>query len=110
MSTRPFLLASPLALAVTLALSGMAQAQVMRAVGRRRSRARRPPCRRPRRRPVNAPPRRLSTPQPPTAPEKAKLPVTGGANFDLMSHYVWRGFVLTDASASSPPYGARSAI
>jgi hypothetical protein len=38
----------------------------------------------------------------PATPEIAKLPVSGGATFDFMSHYVWRGFVLTDAFAFQP--------
>ena len=35
-------------------------------------------------------------------PEKAKLPVTGGVTVDFMSHYVWRGFLLTDGFAFQP--------
>ena len=101
MSTRPFLLASPLALAVTLALSGMAQAQVSGPSGADEAR----PAATLQEAAAAAGERAaqtLSTPQPPTAPEKAKLPVTGGANFDLMSHYVWRGFVLTDSFSFQP--------
>jgi hypothetical protein len=36
------------------------------------------------------------------APEAAKFPVTGGVTFDLMSHYVWRGQLLTDDFAFQP--------
>jgi hypothetical protein len=45
----------------------------------------------------------------PAAPasEAPKLPITGGANFDLFSHYVWRGFVLTDAFSFQPSVWAK---
>jgi hypothetical protein len=46
------------------------------------------------------------TPAPATAapaPAPAPAPsVTGGVNVDLFSHYVWRGFVLTDRFAFQP--------
>jgi hypothetical protein len=41
----------------------------------------------------------------PAAPAAAPAPapsVTGGVNVDLFSHYVWRGFVLTDRFAFQP--------
>ena len=42
-----------------------------------------------------------ATPAP--APEPAPAPsVTGGVNVDLFSHYVWRGFVLSDRFAFQP--------
>jgi hypothetical protein len=44
--------------------------------------------------------------QPPATPapdpEQAKFPVTGGVTLDFMSHYVWRGFLLTDKFAFQP--------
>jgi hypothetical protein len=45
-----------------------------------------------------------ATPQPASAPEPetSKWPVSGGVTVDLMSHYVWRGFLLTDAFAFQP--------
>ncbi len=36
------------------------------------------------------------------APEEAAPSVTGGINVDLFSHYVWRGFALTDGFAFQP--------
>ena len=45
--------------------------------------------------PPAAAPRR--PPPPPPAPS-----VTGGVNVNLFSHYVWRGFVLTDGFAFQP--------
>jgi hypothetical protein len=36
------------------------------------------------------------------APEPPAPSVTGGVNVDLFSHYVWRGFVLTDRFAFQP--------
>jgi hypothetical protein len=43
------------------------------------------------------------TPQAAPAPEPEPAPsVTGGVNVDLFSHYVWRGFVLTDGFAFQP--------
>ncbi len=49
-----------------------------------------------------------STPQPVAPePEKAKLPVTGGATVDFMSHYVWRGFLLTDSFSFQPTAWAK---
>ena len=45
----------------------------------------------------------LSTVQTPAPePEEAAPTVTGGVNVDLFSHYVWRGFVLTDGFAVQP--------
>src|SRR3954469_21836031 len=46
-------------------------------------------------------------PPPPATPAPAAAPapapsVTGGVNVDLFSHYVWRGFVLTDRLAFEP--------
>ena len=41
-----------------------------------------------------------ATPAP--APEPPAPSVTGGVNVDLFSHYVWRGFVLTDRFAFQP--------
>jgi len=47
-----------------------------------------------------------TTSQPPTTPapepEKSKIPITGGVTVDLMSHYMWRGFLLTDAFSFQP--------
>jgi hypothetical protein len=47
-----------------------------------------------------------TTSQPPAAPvpepEKSKIPVSGGVTVDLMSHYMWRGFLLTDAFSFQP--------
>ena len=40
-------------------------------------------------------------------PEDAKLPVTGGITADFMSHYVWRGFLLTDSFAFQPTAWAK---
>jgi len=47
------------------------------------------------------------TPPPATAPAMAPVEepaptVTGGVNVDLFSHYVWRGFALTDGFAFQP--------
>jgi hypothetical protein len=47
------------------------------------------------------------TPPPTTAPAPAPVEepapaVTGGVNVDLFSHYVWRGFALTDGFAFQP--------
>ena len=42
------------------------------------------------------------TPAPAPAPEPEPPSVTGGVNVDLFSHYVWRGFVLTDGFAFQP--------
>ncbi len=47
------------------------------------------------------------TPPPATAPAVAPVEepaptVTGGVNVDLFSHYVWRGFALTDGFAFQP--------
>jgi Bacterial protein of unknown function (Gcw_chp) len=46
------------------------------------------------------------TPPPAAAPAPAPAPpapaVTGGVNVDLFSHYVWRGFALTDGFAFQP--------
>ena len=47
------------------------------------------------------------TPPPATAPAPAPVEepapsVTGGVNVDLFSHYVWRGFALTDGFAFQP--------
>jgi hypothetical protein len=39
---------------------------------------------------------------PAPAPEEPAPSVTGGVNVDLFSHYVWRGFVLTDRFAIQP--------
>ena len=39
---------------------------------------------------------------PAPAPEEPAPSVTGGVNVDLFSHYVWRGFVLTDGFAFQP--------
>jgi hypothetical protein len=39
---------------------------------------------------------------PAAEPEKSKWPVTGGVTADFMSHYMWRGFLLTDAFAFQP--------
>ena len=36
------------------------------------------------------------------APEEPAPSVTGGVNVDLFSHYVWRGFALTDGFAFQP--------
>jgi hypothetical protein len=36
------------------------------------------------------------------APEEPAPSVTGGVNVDLFSHYVWRGFALTDGFAVQP--------
>jgi hypothetical protein len=46
----------------------------------------------------------LEAQTPPAAPaaEEAAPTVTGGVNVDLVSHYVWRGFVLTDRFAFQP--------
>lgn len=41
-----------------------------------------------------------ATPTP--APEPETPAVTGGVNVDLFSHYVWRGFALTDGFATQP--------
>jgi hypothetical protein len=41
-------------------------------------------------------------PAPAPDPEKSTVPVTGGVTFDLMSHYVWRGQLLTDDFAFQP--------
>jgi hypothetical protein len=38
----------------------------------------------------------------PAAEEEAAPSVTGGVNVDLFSHYVWRGFALTDGFAFQP--------
>jgi hypothetical protein len=42
------------------------------------------------------------TPAATPAPEPEPPAVTGGVNVDLFSHYVWRGFVLTDGFAFQP--------
>src|SRR5688572_14238210 len=42
----------------------------------------------------------VQTPAP--EPEEPAPTVTGGVNVDLFSHYVWRGFVLTDGFAFQP--------
>ncbi len=39
---------------------------------------------------------------PAPAPEEPAPSVTGGVNVDLFSHYVWRGFALTDGFAFQP--------
>lgn len=39
---------------------------------------------------------------PAAAPEEPAPSVTGGVNVDLFSHYVWRGFALTDGFAFQP--------
>jgi hypothetical protein len=46
----------------------------------------------------------LEAQTPPAAPaaEEAPPTVTGGVNVDLFSHYVWRGFALTDGFAVQP--------
>jgi hypothetical protein len=46
-------------------------------------------------------------PAPAPQPEQAKFPVTGGVTADLMSHYVWRGFLLTDDFAFQPTVWAK---
>jgi hypothetical protein len=43
-----------------------------------------------------------ATPAAAPAPEPPAPSVTGGVNVDLFSHYVWRGFVLTDRFAFQP--------
>lgn len=45
--------------------------------------------------------------QPATQPETARFPISGGATFDFMSHYVWRGFVPTDAFSFQPGVWAK---
>jgi hypothetical protein len=47
---------------------------------------------------VQTPPAPPAPPPPPPPPPS----VTGGVNVDLFSHYVWRGFVLTDRFAFQP--------
>lgn len=51
------------------------------------------------------------TSQPPAAPapdpEQSKMAVTGGVTVDLFSHYVWRGFVPTDAFSFQPTVWAK---
>jgi hypothetical protein len=47
-----------------------------------------------------AAPQPPATPQP--EPEAAKFPVTGGVTLDFMSHYIWRGQLLTDDFAFQP--------
>ena len=42
------------------------------------------------------------TPAAAPAPEPEPPSVTGGVNVDLFSHYVWRGFALTDGFAFQP--------
>jgi hypothetical protein len=112
MSTRPSPLVSTLALALGLALpaSARAQAQVSAPGG---SESAAPPVAVSLQEAAAAAGERAaaqtpSTPQPVApAPEKAKIPVTGGANFDFFSHYVWRGFVLTDAFSFQPSVWAK---
>jgi hypothetical protein len=48
---------------------------------------------------VQTPPPAAAAPAPAPAPAPS---VTGGVNVDLFSHYVWRGFVLTDRFAFQP--------
>ena len=50
--------------------------------------------------PFDAPAER---PPPPKRPD----PVTGGTTFDLFSHYVWRGFVITDSFSFQPVVWAK---
>ena len=49
---------------------------------------------------AQTPPAPTAAPAP--APEPPAPSVTGGVNVDLFSHYVWRGFVLTDRFAFQP--------
>lgn len=111
MSTRPSVLLSALALASALALTaGQAHAQVSVSAGPHDTTATPPVSLQEAAATAGASAgaQTPSTPQPVApAPEKAKIPVTGGANFDLFSHYVWRGFVLTDAFSFQPSVWAK---
>jgi hypothetical protein len=51
---------------------------------------------------VQTPPAAAPTAAPAPEPEEAAPSVTGGVNVDLFSHYVWRGFALTDGFAFQP--------
>jgi hypothetical protein len=51
---------------------------------------------------LEAAPAPAAAPAPVQDPAPDPPPVTGGVNVDLMSHYVWRGFALTDGFAFQP--------
>ena len=44
----------------------------------------------------------VAQPAPAPEPERTTIPVSGGISADFMSHYVWRGFLLTDAFSVQP--------